>query len=117
MLSLSLAEVSMSYPGLAAPVLTVVKLTVQAGQHLAITGASGSGKSTFVNLITGLERASGGEICWSNVDIADRYTCSTRRVLLIAASAHSVASPSCLPSRAKASARYCVASASRRVIS
>jgi putative ABC transport system ATP-binding protein len=70
MLSLSLAEVSMSYPGLAAPVLTVDKLTVRAGQQLAITGASGSGKSTFVNLITGLERASGGEIRWSNVDIA-----------------------------------------------
>lgn len=70
MLSLRLANVSMSYPGLAAPVLTVDQLTVRAGEHLAITGASGSGKSTFVNVITGLERASGGEIHWSDVDIA-----------------------------------------------
>lgn len=70
MLSLRLANVSMSYPGLATPVLTVDELTVRAGEHLAITGASGSGKSTFVNIITGLERATSGTIDWSHTDIA-----------------------------------------------
>lgn len=70
MLSLRLADVSMSYPGLAAPVLAVPELVVHAGEHIAITGASGSGKSTFVNLVTGLERASSGVIDWSGTDIA-----------------------------------------------
>ena len=70
MLSLTLAGIRMSYPGLAAPVLAIESLAVPAGQHLAVTGASGSGKSTFVNIVTGLERAGAGTVDWSGTDIA-----------------------------------------------
>ena len=69
MLSLSLGNISVSYPGLAAPVLTIESLSIPAGGRVAITGASGSGKSTFVNIVTGLEKARQGRIDWSGTDI------------------------------------------------
>ena len=70
MLSLDLADISVSFPGLAAPVLAIDRLGIPAGGRVAITGASGSGKSTFVNIVTGLERAQQGRIVWSGTDIA-----------------------------------------------
>jgi len=69
MLALDLADISVSFPGLAAPVLAIDKLSIPAGGRVAITGASGSGKSTFVNIITGLERIRQGRIDWSGSDI------------------------------------------------
>jgi len=69
MLALDLADISVSFPGLAAPVLAIDKLSIPAGGRVAITGASGSGKSTFVNIITGLERIRQGRIDWSGSEI------------------------------------------------
>lgn len=70
MLSLRLADISVSYPGLPAPVLAIEALAIPAGGRVAITGASGSGKSTFVNIATGLERTRQGMVDWSGTDIA-----------------------------------------------
>lgn len=70
MLSLNISGLSVSYPGLATPVLSVDDLSVAAGEKMAITGASGSGKSTFVNVITGLERVRQGKVLWRDQDIA-----------------------------------------------
>ena len=42
-----------------------LELTVQEGELLGIVGASGSGKSTFLNLLGGLERPSAGKV-WVN---------------------------------------------------
>lgn len=42
-----------------------INLEVQAGEFLAVTGKSGAGKTTLVNIITGLDRLSAGEI-WVN---------------------------------------------------
>lgn len=69
MLPLALSGVSISFPGLAQPVLSIDELVVPAGGRLAVTGASGSGKSTFVNLVSGLERPDSGAICWQETDI------------------------------------------------
>ena len=38
-----------------------VSVTVERGEYLAVTGASGSGKSTFMNLVGCLDRPSGGQ--------------------------------------------------------
>jgi putative ABC transport system ATP-binding protein len=69
MLSLELNTISVSYPGLSAPVLDIPSLSIAAGSRVAVTGASGSGKSTLVNIITGLERVRAGSITWGETDI------------------------------------------------
>jgi putative ABC transport system ATP-binding protein len=43
-------------------VLKGVDLVVQAGERLAITGASGSGKSSLIAVATGLERPTSGQV-------------------------------------------------------
>lgn len=70
MLPLSLSGVAISFPGLSQPVLAIDDLAIGAGERVAVTGASGSGKSTFVNLISGLERPDRGAIRWRDDDIA-----------------------------------------------
>ncbi len=70
MLPLALSGLAISFAGLAEPVLSIDRLTLPAGGRLAVTGASGSGKSTFVNLVSGLERPDSGVIRWRDTDIA-----------------------------------------------
>ncbi|MGV8939418.1 MAG: ABC transporter ATP-binding protein [Allorhizobium sp.] len=69
MISLAIDNVSVRYPDMPAPVLTIDKLRIAAGERVAVTGASGSGKSTLVNIITGLERVGSGRIDWSGTDL------------------------------------------------
>lgn len=69
MLALDVSDLQMHFAGLAAPVLTIERFHLPAGGQLAITGASGSGKSTFVNAITGLENVTQGKISWNGTDI------------------------------------------------
>lgn len=56
------SEVSYAYPGAEAPVLDALSFTVEAGTTTAIIGATGSGKSTLVNLIPRLQDATSGEV-------------------------------------------------------
>ncbi len=44
------------------PVLKDLSLTVDSGEFLAITGPSGNGKSTLLNMITGIDRPTSGEV-------------------------------------------------------
>ncbi|TXH81845.1 MAG: ATP-binding cassette domain-containing protein [Rhizobium sp.] len=69
MLALDVSGLKMRFAGLAAPVLAIDRFHLPAGGRLAITGASGSGKSTFVNAITGLEDVRDGSISWSGTEI------------------------------------------------
>jgi len=46
-----------------------IDFIVQKGQFIAITGASGSGKSTFLHLCAGMEKPSGGNIFIDGIDI------------------------------------------------
>ena len=46
----------------AVPILKGIDLTVAAGETLALLGPSGSGKSSLMAVLTGLERASGGSL-------------------------------------------------------
>ena len=70
MLSLSIRDLEMRFPGLETPALAIGNFALPAGGRLAVTGASGSGKSTLVNAITGLERVKSGAIRWDETDIA-----------------------------------------------
>lgn len=69
MLALEISNLSVTFSGLNAPALEIGALALSAGSRVAVTGASGSGKSTFVNIITGLERAVRGSVCWNGDDI------------------------------------------------
>lgn len=52
------------------PALRGVSLCVEAGEHLAVIGASGGGKSTLVHILAGLMRPSTGWVRWSGVEVA-----------------------------------------------
>ncbi len=49
--------------------LADVSLTVRQGEWIAIMGSSGSGKTTFLNIISGLDRPSRGEVLVNTTDI------------------------------------------------
>ena len=51
------------------PVVNVKSFTLDSNHQLAIYGKSGSGKSTFLNLIAGILRADSGSIKLGNTDI------------------------------------------------
>jgi putative ABC transport system ATP-binding protein len=61
---IDLRQVVKEYEGLAGDVVALkgLDLQVDPGEFLVIMGKSGAGKTTLVNLITGLDRASSGEI-------------------------------------------------------
>jgi len=70
MQSLDIQDIAVRYPDLPAAVLAIPRLVIAAGEQVVITGASGSGKSTFVNLVTGLERPKTGRVAWNGTDLA-----------------------------------------------
>lgn len=53
----------------AVEVLKRISLDIRAGEFLAIVGPSGSGKTTILNLVGGLDQASGGQLFFRARDI------------------------------------------------
>ncbi|MBR6044178.1 MAG: ABC transporter ATP-binding protein [Ruminococcus sp.] len=50
-------------------VLKGISVTINDGDFVVILGASGSGKSTFLNVVSGLERADSGSVTYDGTDI------------------------------------------------
>lgn len=50
-------------------VLKGLSVSIDDGDYVVILGASGSGKSTFLNVVSGLERADSGSVKYDGVDI------------------------------------------------
>jgi ATP-binding cassette subfamily C protein len=67
----SLRNVSFAYGPHAEPVLRGLDLDVLDGDHLAVVGPSGIGKSTLAGLIAGLLRPTAGEVRLAGVPLAD----------------------------------------------
>ncbi|MDP1596388.1 MAG: type I secretion system permease/ATPase [Methylotenera sp.] len=61
-------EVSFSYPGTEENALTNVSFKIKAGEHVAILGRMGSGKSTIHKLILGLYQPTAGAILIDGID-------------------------------------------------
>lgn len=64
-------NVSFKYPGADGYVLENINFSVEKGQTLAIIGATGSGKSTLINLIPRLFDATEGNVLVSGVNVKD----------------------------------------------
>ena len=60
--SIQFDQVSYTYPGETVPAVESINLQIQAGQHLALVGASGAGKTTLINLLLGFVRPTSGTI-------------------------------------------------------
>lgn len=68
-LPLRFEAVSFGYPGAEAMVLEDIDLAVDPGEVLGIIGATGSGKSTIVNLIARLDDPNTGRVLLGGVDL------------------------------------------------
>lgn len=64
-------HVSFCYPGTEKMVLKDICLTMKRGEHFAIVGMNGSGKTTFIKLLCRLYRPTGGRILLNGVDIGE----------------------------------------------
>jgi ATP-binding cassette, subfamily B, bacterial len=62
-------NVSFAYPNQDHQVLRDISLEIKAGQHIAIVGENGAGKSTFIKLLTGLYDPSQGQITVDGHDL------------------------------------------------
>jgi putative ABC transport system ATP-binding protein len=52
------------------PLFDNLELTLNKGEYIAVTGESGSGKSTFLNLIAGLDRPDQGAVSFDGIDLS-----------------------------------------------
>jgi ATP-binding cassette subfamily C protein LapB len=79
--SFDLRDVTFRYAPDAAPSIDVAALAIPAGQHAAILGTNGSGKSTFLRLLAGLHDPSAGRILLDGIDIGQIHPRDLRRHL------------------------------------
>ena len=68
---LELRDVTFAYGPQAEPVISGLTLTVPAGDHLAVVGPSGIGKSSLAGLLAGMLRPDNGEVLLGGVPVAD----------------------------------------------
>jgi nitrate/nitrite transport system ATP-binding protein len=68
---LSLSQVDMTFPGPTGsnPVLKNISLDVQRGEFISLIGHSGCGKSTVLNIVAGLLRATNGGVLVDNKEV------------------------------------------------
>lgn len=59
---ITFTHVSFTYPGTDREVLHDINLSIRAGEKIAIVGDNGSGKSTFISLLTGMLAPDRGEV-------------------------------------------------------
>ena len=66
---LDLEDVTFSYPGAEAPVLSEISFSARPGQTIAVIGSTGAGKSTLVNLVPRLFDATSGVVSVGGSDV------------------------------------------------
>ena len=76
-----LREVQFGYDEGAAPVLDIPALQVKPGQRLAVLGVNGSGKSTFLKLLSGLYAPAKGRVLLDGTDMSQIEPRDLRRLI------------------------------------
>jgi ATP-binding cassette subfamily B protein len=77
-----LRDVSFAYEG-SPPALRDVSMTVEAGTTVALVGATGSGKSTLVQLVSRLYDVSGGAVLVDGADVREVDLASLRQAIAV----------------------------------
>ena len=70
-LIISLKNITKTFKGLDAPVLSNLNLQLNKSENIAISGVSGSGKSTLLHLMAGLDCPNSGSVDLNNKNIAN----------------------------------------------
>ncbi|MFD8604362.1 multidrug ABC transporter ATPase [Streptomyces sp. TSRI0445] len=81
-------DVRYAYDGV--DVLHGVDLDVRAGEHLAVVGTSGAGKTTLGRLIAGIDRPRSGRVTVGGADVADLAPERLRRHIVLVTQEHHV---------------------------
>ena len=68
---ISLKNITKTFKGLDAPVLSNLNLQLNKSENIAISGVSGSGKSTLLQLMAGLDSPNSGSVHINNEDIGN----------------------------------------------
>jgi ATP-binding cassette, subfamily B, multidrug efflux pump len=69
--SFEVRDLSFTYPEQTKPSLKGVSLAARSGELIGITGTIGSGKSTIVNILTGLVKVDRGAVFVNGIDVRD----------------------------------------------
>uniref|UniRef100_UPI000D3AB412 thiol reductant ABC exporter subunit CydD n=1 Tax=unclassified Variovorax TaxID=663243 RepID=UPI000D3AB412 len=77
--ALAVHDLHFAWPGEAQEVIDGFELRVAPGEHVALMGASGAGKTALLSLIAGLLPASRGEIAIGGVTLTDHTVAALRR--------------------------------------
>ncbi|EOI3577293.1 cysteine/glutathione ABC transporter ATP-binding protein/permease CydC [Cronobacter turicensis] len=81
--SLSLRNVSFSYPGQPQPALRDITLDVAPGEHIAILGRTGCGKSTLLQLLTRAWNPTSGDVALGGVSISEYREAALRATMSV----------------------------------
>ena len=76
-------DVHLTYPGTTKEAIKGVTLSVRPGEHVALVGLSGSGKSSMVNLVPRFWRVSSGAVTVDGVNVEDCTLTSLRNHIAV----------------------------------
>jgi ATP-binding cassette, subfamily B, bacterial MsbA len=75
---LTFSELKVQYPAAQNPALTINHLSIQPGETVALVGASGSGKTTMVNVLTRFVDIHSGRVCLDGYELREWQLTSLR---------------------------------------
>lgn len=78
-LKIELIDVNYKYPNSNKYALKNINLVIQEGEHLAIVGENGAGKTTFFRLLSGLDKPTSGHILLNGKSLSDYSPIEWRR--------------------------------------
>lgn len=76
-------HVSFTYPGTDREVLHDISLSIRAGEKIAIVGDNGSGKSTFISLLTGMLTPDQGEVRIGGLNMEEHKSLLRQRLSVV----------------------------------